>query len=161
MWKRIITALIGLPILLFVALQLVPYGRDHTNPAVVAEPDWDTPQTRELFMTACGDCHSNETVWPWYSNIAPVSWLVQHDVEEGRAELNISRWGQGENEAHEAAETVQEGEMPPPVFLVTHPEASLSDADKQILIRGLIATFGGEREHEDEDEDEDENENDE
>ena len=64
MWKRIITALIGLPILLFVALQLVPYGRDHTNPAVVAEPDWDTPQTRELFMTACGDCHSNETVWP-------------------------------------------------------------------------------------------------
>lgn len=144
MLKRIALALIGLLAVGFILIQLVPYGRDHENPPVVAEPDWDSPQTRDLFMTACGDCHSHETVWPWYSNIAPVSWLVQHDVEEGRGELNVSRWGQGENEAHEAAETVQEGEMPPPIFLVTHPEARLSDADKQALIQGLVATFGGE-----------------
>jgi len=144
MLKRIALSLIGLLALAFVAIQLVPYGRDHENPPVVAEPDWNSQETRTLFMTACGDCHSNETVWPWYSNIAPVSWLVQHDVEEGRGELNISRWGQGENEAHEAAEAVQEGEMPPPIFLVTHPEARLSDADKQALIQGLVATFGGE-----------------
>ena len=149
MLKRIALSLIGLLILGFVVIQLVPYGRDHTNPAVTAEPNWDSPETRALFMTACGDCHSHETVWPWYSNVAPISWLVQHDVEEGRAEFNVSRWGQGENEAHEAAETIQEGEMPPPIFLVTHPEARLSDADEQTLIRGLIATFGGEHEEDD------------
>lgn len=149
MLKRIILPLIGILVLAFIAIQLVPYGRNHDNPAVVAEPNWDSPQTRELFMTACGDCHSNETVWPWYSNIAPVSWLVQNDVEEGRSKFNVSRWGQGENEAHEAAETIQEGEMPPPIFLITHPEARLSDADEQTLIRGLIATFGEEHEEDD------------
>jgi hypothetical protein len=94
-------------------------------------------------MTACGDCHSYETEWPWYSNVAPISWLVQHDVEEGRAEFNVSRWGRGENEADEAAETVQEGEMPLPVYLITHPEARLAAADEQALIQGLVATFGG------------------
>ena len=90
MIKRIALSLIGLLLLAFVAIQLVPYGRDHDNPAVIAEPNWDSPQTRDLFMTACGDCHSYETEWPWYSNIAPVSWLVQHDVEEGREKLNFS-----------------------------------------------------------------------
>lgn len=144
MLKRLLFGFTGLAILAFIVIQLVPYGRDHDNPPIAAEPTWDSPQTRELFMTACGDCHSHETVWPWYSNIAPVSWLVQHDVEEGRAEFNISRWGQGENEAGEAAETVREGEMPPPIFLVTHPEARLSSADEQTLIRGLVATFGEE-----------------
>ena len=53
-------------------IQLVPYGRAHTNPPVVAEPNWDSPQTRELAVRACFDCHSNETTWPWYSNIAPI-----------------------------------------------------------------------------------------
>jgi mono/diheme cytochrome c family protein len=144
MFKRFLLTLIGLAILAFIVIQLVPYGRNHENPPIAAEPTWDSPQTQELFMTACGDCHSHETVWPWYSNIAPVSWLVQHDVEEGRAEFNISRWGQGENEAGEAAETVREGEMPPAIFLVTHPEARLSSADEQTLIRGLVATFGEE-----------------
>ncbi|MBK9050100.1 MAG: heme-binding domain-containing protein [Chloroflexi bacterium] len=144
MLKRLLLPFLGLVLLAFIVIQLVPYGRDHENPPIAAEPTWDSPQTRQLFMTACGDCHSYETVWPWYSNIAPVSWLVQRDVEEGRAEFNISRWGQGENEAGEAAETVREGEMPPPIFLVTHPEARLSSADEQTLIRGLVATFGDE-----------------
>ena len=69
-------------------IQFVPYGRDHTNPPVIAEPAWDSPQTRALFFRACADCHSNETTWPWYSTIAPASWLITRDVMEGRATFN-------------------------------------------------------------------------
>lgn len=127
-----------------VAIQLVPYGHDHTNPPVVSEPAWDSATTRALFYRACADCHSNETVWPWYSSVAPVSWLVVRDVDEGRAKFNISQLGQGENEADEAAKTVQEGEMPPKVYLPTHPEARLTEAERQQLIAGLTATFGSE-----------------
>ena len=60
---------------LFVLIQLVRFGRNHTNPPVAQEPSWDSTETRALAERACFDCHSNETVWPWYSNIAPVSWL--------------------------------------------------------------------------------------
>jgi len=128
---------------LLLVIQLVPYGRDHTNPAVVAEPAWDSPQTRELAVRACFDCHSNESKWPWYSNVAPVSWLVQHDVEEGRHKLNFSEWGPG-SEGHEAAETVREGSMPPPVYMLTHPDARLTDAETAALVAGFAATLGDE-----------------
>ena len=138
---------------LFVLIQFVPFGHDHTNPPVVAEPQWDTPQTRQLYMRACGDCHSNETKWPWYSSVAPVSWLVAHDVDEGREHLNTSNWGhQKKNEGDEAAKEVREGEMPPLVYLPTHPEARLSSEEKSQLIAGLKATFGDE---EDKDKDHD------
>jgi mono/diheme cytochrome c family protein len=141
----------------FLLLQIVPYGRAHDNPTVVAEPNWDSLQTRELATRACFDCHSNETTWPWYSNIAPVSWLVQHDVEEGRAHLNFSNWGhsgeEGE-EAEEMGETVLEGEMPMRNYLITHPAARLTDAERAALAQGLAATAalsptaGGGEEHE-------------
>jgi len=124
-------------------IQLVPYGRDHSNPPVSAEPAWDSPATRELAKRACFDCHSNETAWPWYSHVAPVSWLVQRDVDEGRSKLNFSEWNRPQDEADEAAEQVREGEMPMWIYLPTHPDARLSDADKQALIQGLEATFGG------------------
>jgi len=127
----------------FLLIQLVPYGRNHTNPPVTSEPNWDSPQTRELAQRACFDCHSNETVWPWYSNVAPVSWLVQHDTEEGRDHLNFSIWnngGQG-REPEEAMETIANGEMPPGVYLITHPEARLTDAEKQALMDGLKGTI--------------------
>lgn len=136
----LIIGLVG--VLGFLAIQLVPYGRDHANPPVVAEPAWDSPATRAYAVTGCFDCHSNQTVWPWYSNIAPMSWLIQHDVDEGRATLNWSTWGTGHGES-EAAETVREGNMPPFVYLIAHPEANFSQADKDAFIRGLIATFGG------------------
>lgn len=128
----------------FLLIQLVPYGRNHSDPPVVAEPQWDSPQTRELAQRACFDCHSNETMWPWYSNIAPVSWLVQRDVEEGREHLNFSEWGRGHEEADEMAEVIYEGSMPPSYFLITHPEARLSEAEKQTLAGGLTAVGGGE-----------------
>lgn len=129
----------------FLLIQLVPYGRAHANPAVVAEPAWDSPETRDLFRRACADCHSNETVWPWYSNVAPVSWLVQRDVDEGRHNFNVSEWGLAENkDADEAAELVERGEMPLSVYLPLHPEAQLSTAEREALIAGLEATFGRE-----------------
>ncbi len=145
--KKIIGyALLGLAAL-FILIQLVPYGRQHTNPPVVQEPQWASPQAREVARRACFDCHSNETVWPWYSHIAPVSWLVQHDVDEGRSRLNFSDWNgavHGERgEAGEAAEEIgkvlKRGEMPPAVYLIQHPSAKLSEADKQTLLNGLVA----------------------
>jgi hypothetical protein len=123
----------------FGLIQLVPYGRDHTNPAVVQEPEWDSPRTRELAARACFDCHSNETTWPWYSNIAPVSWLVQRDVDQGRRRFNLSDWGQRSWDGDRMAEAVSEGEMPPWFYLPLHPQARLSDGEKQALIQGLAA----------------------
>ncbi len=124
--------LVGL--ILFGAIQLIPYGRDHANPPVVREPSWGV-QTRNIAQKACFDCHSNETVWPWYSNIAPISWLIQHDVEEGRRYLNFSEWGRWESD--EVGEVVAEGEMPPAQYFLLHPDAKLTNAEKQILIQAF------------------------
>jgi mono/diheme cytochrome c family protein len=143
----------------FLVIQLVPYGRNHDNPPVVAEPTWDSAQTRELAVRACFDCHSNETVWPWYSNVAPISWLVQRDVDEGREDLNYSEWNRPQ-EAGESAETVREGSMPPRSYLLTHPEARLTDAELATLAAGLAATARGETGDQGETEEEGEEEND-
>jgi len=144
--QRTLLILIGLGL----AIQAVPYGRAHDNPEARDEPAWDQPGTRELFFRACGDCHSNETKWPWYSSIAPFSWLVQYDVDEGREHFNASEWGREEkNEGEEAAEMVREGEMPPWFYLPAHPEAQLSEAERDALLAGLVATFGDEEEDHD------------
>ena len=129
----------------FVLIQLVPYGRNHSNPPVISEPAWDSPQTRELAVRACFDCHSNETNWPWYSSVAPISWIVQRHTDEGRESLNFSEWGQGRREGEEGehlAESIYEGQMPLLSFLLTHPEARLSEVEKQALANGLQATAG-------------------
>lgn len=131
-------------------IQLVPYGRDHSNPPVAAEPDWDAPETRDLFFRACKDCHSNESIWPWYSSIAPMSWLVTRDVAEGRSHFNVSEWGREGNHGEEAADLVRDGEMPPWFYLPAHPEAQLSEQEREALVAGLKATFGeGGHEHHD------------
>jgi hypothetical protein len=135
-------------IALVLLIQFVSYGRDHSNPAVRAEPAWDSPRTRELTVRACYDCHSNETTWPWYTNIAPISWLVQSDVERGRAELNYSD-PQYMHESSEAAESVLEGEMPPWYYSLPRPRARLTDTERDELMRGLIATFGQEDDDDD------------
>jgi hypothetical protein len=140
--KKLLLIIVCGLLVLFLAIQLIPYGHNHTNPPVQAEPPWDSPQTRETFYRACSDCHSNETVWPWYSNIAPVSWLVMHDVEEGRSRFNVSEWGRGRQSGDEAAGIVQEGEMPPIQYLPMHPNARLTDQEKAVFIQGLMATFG-------------------
>jgi hypothetical protein len=135
-----VAVLLGLCLCGVVLIEVIPYGRDHTNPPVVQEPAWDTPRTRELAKRACFDCHSNETTWPWYSDIAPISWLVQRDVDEGRQRLNFSEWtaGQlGEEGSSEIGGIVLEGEMPPAIYLIQHPDAALSASDAQALAQGL------------------------
>jgi len=139
MKKIIIFTLVSL-VAFFLLIQLIPFGRQHANPPVVQEPQWDSAQTRELAQRACFDCHSNETVWLWYSNVPPVSWLVQSDVNEGREKLNFSDWGRA-REKDEIIEVIQEGEMPMPIYMIMHPEARLTSEEKDALIRGLQATI--------------------
>ena len=140
--RRFVKPLILGILALAAVIQIVPYGRDHTTPPVTGEPTWDSATTRDLVERTCYDCHSNETKWPWYSNVAPISWLVQNDVNEGREHLNFSEWDRKQEHADEAAEEVRDGEMPLWVYLPAHPEARLTDAEKQQLISGLEATFG-------------------
>jgi cytochrome c551/c552 len=142
---RVIGVLVLVALGLFILIQFIPYGRNHTNPAVAQEPAWDSAQTRALAQRACFDCHSNETVWPWYSNVAPVSWLLQHDVDDGRRRLNFSEWNNRQRGAREAAETVQNGSMPRWFYVPLHPQANLSADEKAALIKGLQATFGSGR----------------
>ena len=132
---------------LFVAAQAVPYGHGRTNPPVVQEPAWDSPSTRALARQACFDCHSNETRWPAYARVAPVSWLIQRDVREGRGAMNVSEWHRPQKDAREAAEAVRKGEMPPRVYTLMHADARLNAADRDTLARGLANTLGTEGEH--------------
>ena len=136
--------LIGALIIL-IGIQAIPYGRNHTNPPTRVEPAWDSPETRELAVRACFDCHSNETDWPWYSHVAPVSWLVQGDVDDGRKKLNFSEWNRPQEHAGQAAKMVREGTMPLWRYGVFHPRANLSSSEMQALIRGLVATIGEEK----------------
>jgi hypothetical protein len=124
---------------LLVLIQLVPYGRDHTNPSGGKRIAWDSPRTEKLMTESCLDCHSNMTTWPWYSNVAPVSWLVQHDVDDGRRRMNLST---GSARVDDMVREVQSGGMPPWQYKLIHGGARLSAKDKQDLIRGIQATFG-------------------
>jgi hypothetical protein len=147
MFRRILAILLILLACLIALCIAIPFlflRGDHTNPPVKAEPQWDSPRTRELFFRACADCHSNETVWPWYSNIPPASLLIQKDTIDGRHHFNVSEWGRPKNEGEEAAELLQEGEMPSRMYLLMHPSARLNASEKQELVQGLLATFGDE-----------------
>lgn len=137
--RWLLSVLLFLAALLGVA-QLLPYGHVE-NPPVTAEPEWDGPRTRELARRACFDCHSNESRRAWY-HVAPVSWLVAHDVAEAREHLNFSEWNREQDDADDAAEEVAEGEMPLRLYLLMHPEARLTDAERAELVRGLEATLG-------------------
>jgi hypothetical protein len=133
--KTFIVVLGVVAAVLFVGIQLVPM--DRTNPPV--EGDIPTsPEVKSVLKRACYDCHSNETIWPWYSRIAPISWMVARDVNEGRAELNFSTWNwystKGQvKKLKESWETVAEGEMPPWYYLVPHRDARLSAQDRTLL----------------------------
>jgi hypothetical protein len=128
-------------IAVFAVIQLVPYGRTHANPAVRAEPKWPDAATRALVVRACYDCHSNETKYPWYANLAPVSWALAEHVDEGRAALNFSEFDSRQEGADEVVDEIRDGSMPPSYFtrFGLHPTAKLSDAEKQQLIAALRA----------------------
>ncbi len=119
----------------FLAIQFIPVDRE--NPPVETEILTST-EVRVILTRACYDCHSNETVWPWYSRLAPVSWLLAWDVHEGREELNFSTWNRYDWKKRqkimkELWEEVKEGEMPPWFYLPLHPEARLSDSDYAVI----------------------------
>ena len=122
---------VGLGVALL-AIQFVPVSR--TNPPVTA-PVQAPADVQALLKRACFDCHSHETVWPLQAYVAPVSWLVAHDVEEGREELNFSAWDQVDlrKVAKKLPKEVGEGEMPPWFYVVAHPSARLTDAERKTL----------------------------
>jgi hypothetical protein len=140
--KRWLIRIVIAGVALFVVAQVVPYGRNHTNPTANAEPSWVGAQTRALAARSCFDCHSNLTTWPWYSNVAPVSWLVYADVKGGREQFNFSEWNRPQDvSAGDIAEAVSGGSMPPLQYLLLHRKAKLSSADKKTLAAGLAATI--------------------
>ncbi len=123
-------------------IQVVPYGRDHENPRTVQEIKWDSPATRALAANACMDCHSNLTSWPWYTDVAPISWLTTRDVEDGRAKLNFSEWQRPqETNLQEVVKVLREKEMPPLQYRALHSGARLSDVERQDLELGLTASW--------------------
>lgn len=131
----------------FIAIQLVPVSR--TNPPVQGDLN-ASPEVASVLRRACYDCHSNETVWPWYSRLAPVSWVIAHDVNEGRAELNFSTWNQLSVDKQakaikESWKEIAEGEMPTWYYVILHPEARLSAKDRSLLQAWGGSTGGHER----------------
>jgi hypothetical protein len=130
---------------IFGVIQLVPYGWRHSNPPVTEAAVWSDPDAEGLARGACYDCHSNETEWPAYSFVAPMSWLVRKDVEDGREKLNLSELDQGGGEElHDAADTIEEGSMPPSQYKLLHPAARLSDTERQRLIAAFEQLDDGE-----------------
>lgn len=133
---------------MFVVLVVALIGAQFVRPARTNPP---VDESKTIFATgkvpadvrgtlerSCSDCHSHATVWPWYSKVAPVSWLVAEDVEDGRKELNFSVWGdykpkRAEHKLQELCEQVEEGEMPLKKYTFLHPGAKLSDADRRRL----------------------------
>ncbi len=140
-WAKRFAWLAGGLVVVFLLIQLVPYGHAHSNPPVTKSPKFVGAQTEQLFNTSCGDCHSNLTDWKWYSYVAPASWLVQSDVDEGRGIMNFSEWDKPQPAVDELVEQISGGSMPPGKYTALHSDAKLSDTEKQTLIDGLIATY--------------------
>ena len=120
---------------LLLALQTVTCSR--TNPAIVAQAPV-SPEVSGLLRKACFDCHSNESVWPWYSRVAPVSWLVWSDVAEGRQHLNFSEWpsepAKQRKHLKSIRDEIQGGDMPLWFYLPLHSAARLSSTEKQTIL---------------------------
>lgn len=112
---------------------------DRQNPAVVAEHSiWNAggvdSRVAGVLRRACADCHSNETQWPWYSRVSPISWFVARHVRDGRAKLNFSEWNGGSPDlTEEIYESVAKNKMPLPGYSIIHRGARLTPADREIL----------------------------
>ncbi len=140
MRKKVLYAAIAF-VVVMIAIQFIPVNRTNppANPAnsfeALAHP---SPEVVAVVNRACKNCHSNETVWPPYSKVAPASWLVAQDVHEGRAHVNFSEWNRlssqrASRRMEEMCDETREGKMPPSQYLLLHPEAKLSEADVSVL----------------------------
>ena len=144
MKKKIKWILAGLAVV-FILLQLTNPAR--TNPPVVTDfmaVSKPPPQVAAMLRAACYDCHSRETTWPWYSRIAPVSWLVASDVNEGRTNLDLSDWPASNPERavrrlENMSEKIGYQEMPPKKYTLIHAEARLTDSQQKELADWLDA----------------------
>jgi hypothetical protein len=139
-WRVLIPVAVAVA---FGLLQLVPMRITH--PPVTQEPPWDSPTTRRLAVSACYDCHSNQTRSFWYEHVEPVSWWIHGHVTEGRAALNFSEFDAANHRAGaKIAREVTSGSMPPSSYtwLWRHPAAKLTPAERRQLAAGLVATFG-------------------
>jgi mono/diheme cytochrome c family protein len=137
-WVKIALIVAGVVVALFVVAQFIPYGKDHTNPPATNAFVWASPEAEKIARESCYDCHSNETKWWWATNIAPASWLVWNDVSGGREHMNFSEWN-GSADAERIREAVN-GEMPPLQYTLIHPNARLTDQEKQTLVDGFAAS---------------------
>jgi hypothetical protein len=92
------------------------------------------PRVAGILKRACADCHSHETQWPWYVQISPMNWFMQRHVEQGRAKLNLSDWsGASQDQIEEIYDSVKKNKMPLSSYLLAHPKARLSQADRDLL----------------------------
>jgi len=135
----------------FIGIQAVPV--DRSNPPVIT--DLEAPaEVKKIIRRSCYDCHSNEVQWPWYSRVAPISWLVAYDVEEGREDLNFSDWDTYANDRgmiEEIIEEIEEGDMPLRKYLITHPNASVSKDELNLLRQWAGVSRHSHEDHHDED----------
>ena len=97
-----------------------------------------TPEVAAIFDRSCRDCHSNKTVWPWYTNVAPISWFIANHVNEGRHSLNLSEWGRldrdkQDRKLRQICDEIQDGVMPLSTYTPLHPGSQLSEQDKKTL----------------------------
>lgn len=130
--KNVKRILVGI-VLILVAIQFVPV--DRSNPPVTLDIPMDV-EVKNILRRTCYDCHSNQTTWPWYSYIAPVSWSITEEVAHGRSEMNFSTWDVYEESKRkkligEIWEEIESGEMPPAKYLYLHPEAVMTDAERE------------------------------
>jgi len=140
--KNAFKKIAGFGLLMLVGLQVI--YPSHENPPALAGHDLlsvqpPPPAIARMPKNACYDCHSYETKWPWYSYIAPVSWLVVRDVSAARPVLNFSEWPQEESRSRKRwrhiADELQENEMPPANYLRMHPAAKLEASEREQLMR--------------------------
>ncbi len=149
-WLRAAAINAVLVIVVFGAIQIIPVGRD--NPPIQREPVWSSAETLNMARTACFDCHSNETEWPWYSRIAPMSWMIWYDVQQGREALDFSDWDRHADDdyvdpnepfppktlSERIEDEIRSGAMPPGTYRLANPDARLSDTEREQLIEGLV-----------------------
>jgi len=140
LWKIVKWVVIVL-VCLFILIQLKRPAR--TNPPVDESQTIEAhtqmpPQVKDILDRSCRDCHTNKTEWPWYTNVAPLSWWITDHVDEGRKNLNLSEWGKldkdrQDKKLRQICDEVEDGAMPLSVYLPMHPKAKLSEQDKKTL----------------------------
>jgi hypothetical protein len=133
--ERISLIIVAVLIVGFGLIQLIPVSI--TNPPVESDIQ-APPEVKTILKTSCYNCHSHETVWPWYSKVAPISWLLASDANEGRSRLDFSTWNKYKPEKQitlidDALNEIKEGGMPPWYYTMKHTEAKITPDKIKIL----------------------------